>query len=97
MGEKAEDGMLGMSKYFRVYNYSNKMKARISIYNLNGNEIRWWRDLKHTKKDELREIRWIKFHKIFQGKYMSEVFFDKKVKGFHELLMGSMTMDSFII
>ena len=27
---------------------------------------------------------------------MSERFFDKKVKEFHELRMGSMTMDSFI-
>ena len=33
---------------------------------------------------------------IFQGKYMSERFFDKKVKEFHELHMGSMTMDAFI-
>ena len=27
---------------------------------------------------------------------MSEIFFDKKVKEFHELRMGSMTMDYFI-
>ena len=27
---------------------------------------------------------------------MSEIFFDRKVKEFHELRMGSMTMDSFI-
>ena len=72
------------------------MKARISIYNLNGKAARWWRDLKHTNKDELREIRWSKFHNIFQEKYMSERFFDIKVKEFHELRMGSMNMDTFI-
>ena len=27
---------------------------------------------------------------------MSEIFFDRKVKEFHELRMGSMTMDAFI-
>ena len=27
---------------------------------------------------------------------MFEIFFDKKVKEFHELKMGSLTMDSFI-
>jgi len=32
------------------------MKAHVSIYNLNGKEARLWRDLKHTKKDELEEI-----------------------------------------
>ena len=56
--------------------------------------------MKHTKKVdkkvELREIRWSKFHNIFQEKYMSERLFDRKVKEFHELCMRSMTMDAFI-
>ena len=52
--------------------------------------------MKHTNKDEIREIRWSNFRKIFQEKYMSERFFDRKVKEFHELRMGSMTMDAFI-
>ena len=52
--------------------------------------------MKHTKKDELREICWSNFHKIFQEKYMSKILFDIKVKEFHELRMGSMTMDAFI-
>ena len=52
--------------------------------------------MKPTKKDELREIRWTKFRKIFEEKYMLESLFKKKVKEFHELRMGSMTMDDFI-
>ena len=72
------------------------MKARIAIYNLNFKASRWWRDLKHTKKYELREIKWSKFCKIFQEKYMLERFFDRKVKEFHDLHMGSMIMDAFI-
>ena len=52
--------------------------------------------MKHTKKDEVREIRWSNFRKIFQEKYMPERFFDRKVKEFHELRIGSMTMDAFI-
>ena len=52
--------------------------------------------MKHTKKDEVREICWSNFCNIFQEKYMSEIFFDRKVKEFHELRMGSMTMDAFI-
>ena len=95
MGEKAEEWLLGMSKYFQVHNYFSVMQARLSIYNLNGKVERWWWDLKHTKKDELREISWEKFRKIFQEKYMSERFFDRKLKEFHELRMGSMTMDAF--
>ena len=85
-----------MSKYFQVHNYSSVMQARLAIYNLNGKATRWWRDLKHIKKYELREISWEKFQNIFQEKYMSERFFECKVKEFHELRMGSMTMDAFI-
>ena len=72
------------------------MKDRLTIYNLNGKAGRWWRDLKHTKKDEVKETCWSNFRNIFQEKYMSKRFFDRKVKEFHELRMGSMTMDSFI-
>ena len=80
IGEKYEEWLLGMSKYFRVHNYSSKMKSRLAIYNLKGKAARWWRDLKHTKKDEVNEIRWSKFCIIFQEKYISEIFFDMKVK-----------------
>ena len=93
--EKAEEWLLRMSKYFQVHNYSSEMKAHVSIYNLNGKATRGWRDLKHTKKDELREISWDTFRNFFQEKYMSESFFDRKVKEFHKLHMGSMTMDVF--
>ena len=72
------------------------MRDRLDIYNLNGKVARWWRDLKHTKKDEVREIRWSNFCKVFQEKYISKRFFDRKVKEFHKLRMGSMTMDAFI-
>ena len=66
MGGKDEEWLLGMSKYFRVHNYSSEMKARLAIYNLNGKVARWWRELKHTKKYEVREIHWSKFRNIFQ-------------------------------
>ena len=72
------------------------MKAHLAIYNLNDKADRWWMDLKNTKKEELRKIWWSKFRNIFQEKYLSKIFFNRKVKEFHELHMGSMTMDSFI-
>ena len=56
-GEKDEEWLLGMSKYFRVHNYSSEMKSRLAIYKLNDKAARWWRELKHTKKYELKEIR----------------------------------------
>ena len=56
------------------------MKVHLAIYNLNEQVARWWRHLKHTKKDEVKEIKWSNFRRIFKEKYMSQIFFDKKVK-----------------
>jgi len=35
-GEEAEAWLSGMKKYFQIYNYSNKLKSRMAIYNLTG-------------------------------------------------------------
>ena len=39
-GEKDEEWLLGMSKYFQVHNYSSVMQDRLSIYNLSGKAAR---------------------------------------------------------
>ena len=60
--EKAKEWFLGMNKYFELHNYSREMKSRLVIYNLNGKVPRWWRDLKYTKREELKDIRWSTFY-----------------------------------
>ena len=35
-GEDAESWLSGMKKYFKIYNYSNQLKAKMAIYNLMG-------------------------------------------------------------
>ena len=78
--EKAKEWILGMRKYFQVHKYSSEMKSHLAIYNLNGKVARLWRNLKYTKKNEVREIRWSNFSKNVHEKYMLERFFDRKVK-----------------
>ena len=56
------------------------MKPWLAIHNLNGKESRWWRDLKHTKRDEVKDIKGSSFNKIFQENYIYKIFFDRKVK-----------------
>ena len=33
-GEEAEAWLLGMAKYFQIYNYSDRLKAMMAIYSL---------------------------------------------------------------
>ena len=40
--QQAEAWLLGIKKYFQVQDYSGNMKARVSIFNLNGRASLWW-------------------------------------------------------
>jgi hypothetical protein len=48
-GEEVEAWLLGLRKYFRVHNYLENTKAKITIFNLNGGASIWWEDLKEVK------------------------------------------------
>ena len=60
-GHEAEAWLLGMRKYFQLYNYSSNMKERIHVYNLNGEVGIQWQDLKLVKvlkeKQRTRKIQ----------------------------------------
>jgi hypothetical protein len=48
-GEEAEAWLLGLKKYFSDHDYSQNLKARITIFNLNGKASIWWEDLRNVK------------------------------------------------
>ena len=48
-GEDAEAWFLGMRKYIHLHNYSSKMEARITIYNLKRKDSIWWDQLVQVK------------------------------------------------
>ena len=35
-GEEAKARLSGMNKYFQIYNYSERLKSHMAIYNLTG-------------------------------------------------------------
>ena len=51
-GQEAEAWILGMKKYFQVQDYSGNMKARVSIFNLNGRASIWWEHFKQVREVE---------------------------------------------
>ena len=48
--QEAEAWLLGIKKYFQVHDYSGNMKARVSIFNLNGRASIWWEHFKQVKR-----------------------------------------------
>ena len=71
------------------------MKARVSIFNLTGRESIWWEHFRKVKKINERHIMWKQFQKYFKQKYLSDRYYDDKIKEFHELRLGQQTMKEY--
>ena len=70
-GEEAEAWILGMKKYFQIYNYSDRLKAWMAIYNLTGKTDIWWLDIKRVKNIKEKYVTWRIFKKYFKRKFLS--------------------------
>ena len=40
--EEAEAWLSGMKRYFQIYNYSDELKAKMTIYNMEKKVDIWW-------------------------------------------------------
>ena len=81
-----------MKKYFQIYNYSDKLKAKMVIYNLTGKADIWSQDIKRVKnlKDKYFTLRF--FKKYFKRRFLSEQYYEDRAKEFYDLKLGSMSM-----
>jgi hypothetical protein len=55
----------------------------------------WWDQLKKVEHINENRITWNKFKKYFEKEYLSDHFYDKKMKEFFELKLGSMIMAEY--
>ena len=56
----------------------------------------WWEEVKIVRGVSEQNITWEKFQRYFKERYLTEHFYDKKVREFHDLWLGQQTMDKFI-
>jgi len=85
-----------MKKHFRIRDYSENEKAIIAIFNLSkwqSFNLVWWEHLSQVKGINERIILGNNKYKYFQQKDLSERYYYKKSKEFHELRLGQMTME----
>ena len=93
--QEAEAWLLGTRKYFQVQDYSGNMKARVSIFNLTRRASIWWEYFRKVNKIRERKIVWKHFQYFFKKKYLSDRYYDDKMKEFHELRLGQQTMEEY--
>ena len=77
-----------MRKYFQVQDYYGNMKVRIGIFNLTGRASIWWEHFRKVKSINEKKIVWKLFQKYFKQKYLSDRYYDDKIKEFHEMRLG---------
>ena len=63
--------IVGMKKYSQICNYSDELKAKMDIYNLNGKVDIWWQDIKKVKGINERYVTWKTFKNHFKIKLLS--------------------------
>ena len=85
-----------MGKYFHIYQYTDKLKARLVVYQLRGKATLWWEEIKTVRRIDEEQVTWNEFQKNFKDKYLTEHYYDEKAKEFHELRFGTLTMDEYV-
>ena len=56
----------------------------------------WWNQPKQAKHLDEKRISWRNFKGYFQEKYFSENYYERKMKAFFELNLGTMTMEEYV-
>jgi hypothetical protein len=72
------------------------LKARITIFNLNGKDSNGWEDLKKLKGIHEEDLSWKQFEKHFKNKYLSDKYFDGKTKELYELKLGQLIIEEYL-
>jgi hypothetical protein len=55
----------------------------------------WWDQLVQVQHIKEKSVTWREFKKYFEKKYLTKRYYEKKIKYFFELKIGSMTIDEY--
>jgi hypothetical protein len=93
--EDAEKWFPGMRKYFQLQNYSAHAEGKIAMYQLKGKESMWWDQFVQVQHIREKDVTWNEFKGYFKKKYLTKIYYDRKMKEFFELKIGNMTIDEY--
>ena len=93
--EDVETWLLGMRKYFQLQNYSSHAEGRIAMYQLKGKASMRWHQIVQVLHIKEKNVTWKESKNYFENKYLTKRYYDRKMKEFFELKLGSMTIDEY--
>jgi hypothetical protein len=65
------------------------------MYQLKGKASMWWDQLLQVQHIRERDITWKELKRYFQRKYLTKIYYDKKMKEFFELKLDNQTIDEY--
>jgi hypothetical protein len=84
-----------MKKYFQLQNYSTHAEGRIDMHQLKGKASIWWDQFVQLQHIREKDITWKELKRYFKKKYLTKIYYDRKMKEFFEFKLGSMTIDEY--
>lgn len=73
-----EAWLIDMGKYFQIYEYTDRLKGWLAVYQLRGKVTLWWEEIKTVRKIDEEHVTWNEFQKHFKDKYLTEHYYDEK-------------------
>jgi N-glycosylase/DNA lyase len=65
------------------------------MYQLKGKASMWWDQLVQVKHFRDKDMMWKEFKRYLEKKYLTKIYYDRKMKEFFELKLGNMTIDEY--
>ena len=94
-GKHTEAWLEVMKRCFALNEYTSSSKARMAIFQLKGDALNWWLDLKKQLHLTSLSVSWELFEERFNMKYLLTYYKEQQAGSFHALVQGNMTMEEY--
>jgi hypothetical protein len=84
-GQAAKAWLENMAMCYYLRDYTSNMKVHMGTFQLNGNDLLWWKTLLPQLGVSIYEISWDFFNERFCEIYSSEEFIERKINEFNAL------------
>jgi hypothetical protein len=75
--------------------YTSNMKVRMSVFQLKGSALLWWKTLLPQLNMIVEDVSWELFEERFQERYLSDEFIESHLNEFNALRQGDHTMSEY--
>jgi hypothetical protein len=81
-----------MAMCFALRDYISNMKVRMTVFQLKGSALLWWKTLLSQLNLIIEDVTWELFEERFRVRYLSEEFFERRLNEFIALRQGGRTV-----